>query len=81
MRMFPRPSLALFAALASLASAESWDRFRGPNGSGVLDSIGELPAEFGPEKNVVWKTALPPGLSSPVLTDKQIFLTAWKSRF
>lgn len=76
MRMFPRPSLALFAALASLASAESWDRFRGPNGSGVLDSIGELPAEFGPEKNVVWKTALPPGLSSPVLTDKQIFLTA-----
>jgi len=59
-------------ALALLLAA-SWDRFRGPNGSGVLDTA--LPAEFGVDKNVVWKVALPAGLSSPVLDDRRIFLT------
>lgn len=54
--------------------AETWDRFRGPNGSGVLES-GAFPAEFGPAKNLVWKTELPAGLSSPVLDERNIFLT------
>src|SRR5581483_1889222 len=52
-----------------------WDRFRGPNGSGVSDSVG-LPAEFGPHKNLVWRTELPPGHSSPVVAAGRIFLTA-----
>jgi outer membrane protein assembly factor BamB len=52
----------------------SWSRFRGPNGNGIANTTG-LPAEFGPEKNVVWKTAVPPGHSSPVLTATQIFMT------
>jgi pimeloyl-ACP methyl ester carboxylesterase len=58
------------------AVAEDWLQFRGPNGSGVSTSTG-LPTEFGPEKNVVWKTPLPPGHSSPVLTRDRIFLTAY----
>jgi outer membrane protein assembly factor BamB len=57
------------------AFAEDWPQFRGPNGSGVSTSIG-LPVDFGPEKNVIWKTALPPGHSSPVLTRDRIFITA-----
>jgi outer membrane protein assembly factor BamB len=65
--------LALSAPLA--ADDESWSRFRGPNGLGV-SSATELPTEFGPERNVVWKTPLPPGHSSPVLTDSHIFVTA-----
>lgn len=56
-------------------SAEDWLQFRGPNGSGISHSKG-LPVEFGPTKNVVWKTALPPGHSSPVLTNDKIFITA-----
>ena len=56
---------------------EDWSQFRGPNGSGVSESTG-LPVEFGPDKNVVWKTALPPGHSSPVLTRDRIFVTAYK---
>ncbi|HKY27301.1 MAG TPA: PQQ-binding-like beta-propeller repeat protein [Pyrinomonadaceae bacterium] len=56
---------------------EEWSQFRGPNGSGVSASTG-LPAEFGPEKNVVWKTPLPPGHSSPVLTRDRIFVTAYE---
>jgi outer membrane protein assembly factor BamB len=58
------------------ASAEEWTQFRGPNGSGVSASTG-LPEEFGPNKNVIWKTALPPGHSSPVLTRDRIFVTAY----
>ncbi|MFQ5632966.1 MAG: PQQ-binding-like beta-propeller repeat protein [bacterium] len=52
-----------------------WSRFRGPNGSGLAEATG-LPVEFGPEKNVVWKTALPAGHSSPILSEDRIFLTA-----
>jgi outer membrane protein assembly factor BamB len=60
--------------LSLTAQAETWDRFRGPNGSGVLET--SLPAELGPGKNLLWKTDLPAGLSSPVLNDRHIFLTA-----
>ena len=59
----------------SLTAAENWTRFRGPNGNGTSTAT-NLPTEFGPEKNVHWKTPLPPGHSSPVLTDTHIFLTA-----
>jgi len=55
--------------------SEDWGQFRGPNGTGVSTTSG-LPVEFGPKKNVVWKTELPPGHSSPVLTEKRIFVTA-----
>lgn len=53
----------------------TWSRFRGPNGTGVADTTG-LPVEFGPDKNVVWRTPLPPGHSSPVLSARHVFLTA-----
>ncbi|MCA1634299.1 MAG: PQQ-like beta-propeller repeat protein [Acidobacteria bacterium] len=66
--------LAMFAA--RVAVAEDWPQFRGTNGSGVSVSTG-LPEVFGPEKNVVWKTPLPPGHSSPVLTRDRVFVTAY----
>jgi outer membrane protein assembly factor BamB len=69
------PLLIAALSLSSAATAEDWSQFRGPNGSGVSSTTG-LPTEFGPEKNVVWKTPLPPGHSSPVLTEKRIFITA-----
>jgi outer membrane protein assembly factor BamB len=65
-------------ALGSLSagpSDDAWSRFRGPNGSGIVES-GELPAEFGPERNVVWKTAIPPGHSSPIVAKDRILITA-----
>jgi outer membrane protein assembly factor BamB len=71
-------SLALTITASSrltTAVAEDWPQFRGPNGSGVSATTG-LPQEFGPNKNVIWKTALPPGHSSPVLTRNRIFVTA-----
>jgi hypothetical protein len=69
-------ALTITASLAvTTAVAEDWTQFRGPNGSGVSASTG-LPVEFGPNKNMIWKTELPPGHSSPVLTRDRIFITA-----
>jgi outer membrane protein assembly factor BamB len=59
---------------AAGASDDAWSRFRGPNGSGIAET-GELPTEFGPDRNVVWKTDLPPGHSSPILGKDRIFVT------
>ena len=67
-------ALLIFTSAATLQAAEPWTRFRGPNGTGVSDAT-NLPVEFGPDKNVRWKTPLPNGHSSPVLTGTHIFLT------
>ena len=50
-----------------------WPQFRGPNSSGLGD--GTPPVAFAPDQNVVWKTAVGPGLSSPIVWDGRIFLT------
>jgi len=71
------PVILLVAATACLiAAAADWPQFRGPNAFGVSDTTG-LPTEFGPDKNVIWRTAVPPGHSSPVLSADRIFLTAF----
>ena len=66
-------------AMASLAqqitASQDWPQFRGPNGSGVNQTTG-LPSELGPDKNVIWKKAIPTGHSSPILIKNFIFLTA-----
>ena len=74
-----RPAITLgIVTLLSLSAAASgpteWTRFRGPNGNGVVETTA-LPSEFGPDKHVIWKTAVPAGHSSPVLTETRIFLT------
>lgn len=66
--------LLLVLFLATFVSGEEWSQFRGPNGTGVSATTG-LPDTFGPDKNVVWKTGLPSGHSSPVLTNDRIFVT------
>jgi outer membrane protein assembly factor BamB len=69
-----RLAAALLAVTGMLPAAD-WPMFRGPNALGVSDAT-NLPVEFGPDKNVVWKTSLPPGHSSPVLSADRIYLTA-----
>jgi len=71
------PAILIILSATSLSlGSDDWTQFRGPNGSGVSSTTG-LPQEFGPNKNVVWKTELPPGHSSPVLTRDRIFVTAF----
>jgi len=64
----------LLLLTATVLSAADWPMFRGVNGSGVA-AVTTAPTEFGPTRNVVWKTALPFGHSSPVITGDLIFLT------
>lgn len=66
---------AIFASSREENATDDWPQFRGPNGSGVMQTAG-LPSEFGPDKNVKWKKAIPTGYSSPVLMKNFIFLTA-----
>ncbi|MBL8207973.1 MAG: PQQ-binding-like beta-propeller repeat protein [Blastocatellia bacterium] len=67
-------SIILLLSHATFAN-DDWAQFRGPNGTGI-SSAKNLPTEFGPDKSVVWKTPLPAGHSSPVLTRDRIFVTA-----
>jgi outer membrane protein assembly factor BamB len=59
------------------AFATDWPRFRGPNGVGVNETTG-LPTEFGPAKNLIWRTPLPNGYSSPILVGDRIYLTGYE---
>ena len=68
----------MLAASILAASPSDWSRFRGPNGSGLSDTTG-LPVQFGPTENVVWKTDLPEGFSSPVIAGDRIFLTGFRN--
>ncbi len=64
--------------LPSAGYTEDWSRFRGPNGSGVSKDTG-FPTEFGREQNAIWRTPVRPGKSSPILTQRHIFLTAFEN--
>jgi len=69
-------ALALLAFSLS-ARAEDWTRFRGPNGSGISNDKG-FPTEFNKEKNLLWRTPVRAGKSSPVLTPLYVFLTGFE---
>jgi outer membrane protein assembly factor BamB len=58
-----------------VAAASSWPQFRGPNCAGVADTD-KPPIAFGVESNVLWKVAVPKGVSSPSTWGDRIFLTA-----
>ncbi len=54
--------------------ANTWSQFRGPHSSGV--ALGAQPPVKLGTNSLVWKTPVPPGTSSPVLSRSRIFLTA-----
>ncbi|HEU0121484.1 MAG TPA: PQQ-binding-like beta-propeller repeat protein [Bryobacteraceae bacterium] len=64
----------LFLALALFPA--DWPQFRGHQGSGLCPTCGTVPTNFGPQSNVLWKTSLPAGKSSPIIVGDRIFLTA-----
>jgi outer membrane protein assembly factor BamB len=70
--------LTLTLALALPAFGGDWPQFRGPSGSGVADDQ-KPPVKFGPKENLVWKVAVPPGASSPIVIGDKIILTAFEN--
>ena len=79
---FLHAGLLQFALLVTSSSAQDpgkhqgWMRFRGPNGSGISPDTG-FPIEFGKSRNVIWRSPVRPGKSSPVLTERNVFLTGY----
>jgi len=56
-------------------TADNWPQWRGPGGNGI-SAEKNFPVEWSPEKNVVWKTAIPGrGRSSPIVWGDRVFLT------
>lgn len=66
---------AFFAAnFVTFAHADNWERFRGPNGSGIANDK-NVPVEFGESKNLRWKSPVPgTGNSSPIVWGDRVFL-------
>ncbi|MEM0926876.1 MAG: PQQ-binding-like beta-propeller repeat protein, partial [Planctomycetota bacterium] len=85
MKTTPQPSPRVFLPLVAVFLINSWlaihatadwDRFRGPNGSGIGES--DAPVEFGIDKNLAWKAELPGhGVSSPIVVGDRVFVTSF----
>jgi outer membrane protein assembly factor BamB len=71
--------LAAFALLLPHGPGHAearWPQSHGPNACGVADDQ-PAPAEFGLDKNVLWKTTVPSGHSSPCIWGERVFLTGY----
>ncbi len=65
--------------LLSVAAAQEWPRFRGPDGAGIVTMPDDpaLPDTWSRTQNVVWRTDIPGiGWSSPVVWGRTVFVTA-----
>jgi outer membrane protein assembly factor BamB len=78
MRFQPRAILVLILALHCTSSVqvtpEDWPMFRGPNGTGVLETS-NLPTALGADTNLAWRVAVPFARSSPIVVGERLFLT------
>ncbi len=54
-----------------------WLQFRGPNASGIAPENADPPVHFSADTNLLWKTEILPGWSSPCIVDEKIFLTGF----
>jgi len=66
--------LCLLLLTDAAVAGEGWNRFRGPNGSGVSES--SVPVSWG-QRDFAWRTELPgAGHSSPVIYSDRLFVTS-----
>ena len=75
---FPLATLATLAILGAGSNAAGqphWSQFRGPGSRGIAPDDAALPVEFGPDQNMVWRSRVPAGLSSPCIWGDRVFLT------
>jgi outer membrane protein assembly factor BamB len=66
----------LITSCGTKKEAQWWPQFRGPESSGVASEKAKPPVRFD-DKNLLWKSDLPVGFSSPVIWDNKIFLTGF----
>jgi len=75
--------VALIAALllvhsttTTRANESIWPQFRGPGGLGIAPDDQAYPTMLDMSKNLLWKTEVPKGHSSPCIWGDRIFITA-----
>ncbi len=69
--------LASLIVVPGLAKAD-WNRFRGPNGSGVAEDAKNLPTQFSDKESLQWKMELPgPGSSCPIVVGDKVIVSCW----
>lgn len=62
-------------ALLAESAPPNWPQFRGPNAAGIAHDA-QPPVHFGPDTNLRWKTAVPSGVSAPIVWGNRVFMTA-----
>ncbi|MCA9130353.1 MAG: PQQ-binding-like beta-propeller repeat protein, partial [Planctomycetales bacterium] len=69
--------LLIAVACSSLALAEDWPQWRGPQGTGVSTEV-SLATKWSKESdNIVWRTPLPgPGGATPVIWGERLFVSS-----
>jgi outer membrane protein assembly factor BamB len=75
--MLRTPLLALLlVSIASVAHAENWPQWRGPNGDGTSNEK-NLPVKWTKSENIAWRVALPgPAGSTPAVWGDRIYVTS-----
>lgn len=72
--------LLILLGSAPIIQAANWPSWRGPTGDGIVPADTPLtpwPTSWSPEKNIVWKTALPSGgNSTPIVWGNRVLLTS-----
>ena len=51
-----------------------WLQFRGPDASGIAPENADPPIHFSADTNLLWRTEMMPGWSSPCIVNEKIFL-------
>lgn len=68
----------LCAASLATVNAADWERFRGPNGTGISLDADPLPVTFSDKENLQWKVALPgAGVSCPIVVGDKVFVSCY----
>jgi ankyrin repeat protein len=62
------------------ADESNWPQFRGPGGLGIAPDNQTYPAKLDTSHNLLWKTEVPKGHSSPCIWGDKIFITARSSK-
>jgi len=84
-------SILLLASIFTLSSCDNfsgnkykfksesmhWLQFRGPNASGIAPENADPPIHFNADTNLLWKTEILSGWSSPCIVNDKIFLTGF----
>lgn len=72
--------LFLGCLFVSLAEADNWPQFRGPQANG-LSADDQLPMEWGADKAIHWQVKIPgQGWSAPIIWNNRVFVTTAVSK-